>query len=118
MSQRIDTLIFLGIKGAVIALDRATGTEVWRVELKGTDFVTVVLDGDRILAASKGEVYCIDPVSCEVVWQNNLPGMGTGIVSIATANAPSNPVLGPALEKRRRDEQTAAATAAVIASSS
>jgi outer membrane protein assembly factor BamB len=112
MTQPIDTLVFLGISGVVFALDRTTGTEVWCVELEGSDFVNVVLDGDRILATTKGEIYCIDPVTAQVIWQNDLPGMGAGIVSIATAHAPSNPDLGLAQEKRRRDQQTVAATTA------
>jgi outer membrane protein assembly factor BamB len=112
MTQPIDTLIFLGINGVVFALDRTTGTEVWCVELKGSDFVNVVLDGDRVLATTKGEIYCIDPVTAQVIWQNDLPGMGTGIVSIATVNAPSNPDFVLAQEKHRRDQQTAAATTA------
>ena len=36
MSQN---LLFIGIAGNVVALDRTTGTEVWRSELKGNDFV-------------------------------------------------------------------------------
>jgi hypothetical protein len=41
------SLIFIGMAGTVVALDRATGTEVWRSELKGNDFVNVALqDGD------------------------------------------------------------------------
>jgi outer membrane protein assembly factor BamB len=114
MTQAIDTLIFLGINGVVFALDRTTGTEVWCVELEGSDFVSVVLDGDRILATTKGQIYCIDPVTAQVIWQNDLPGFGTGIVSIATAHAPSHPDLVLAQEKRHRDRQTAATTAAVI----
>jgi hypothetical protein len=34
--RRRTSLIFIGIAGTVIVLDRTTGTEVWRSELKGT----------------------------------------------------------------------------------
>ena len=41
------SLIYIGIAGTVVALDRATGAEVWRSDLKGNDFVNVALqDGD------------------------------------------------------------------------
>ena len=38
-------MVFIGIKGTVLALDRATGQEVWRSKLKGASFVNVILDG-------------------------------------------------------------------------
>jgi outer membrane protein assembly factor BamB len=41
--------IYIGIRGTVVALDRASGAEIWRADLKGSDFVNVVLDGDRVL---------------------------------------------------------------------
>ena len=37
------SLIYIGIAGTVVALDRTTGTEVWRSDLKGNDFVNVAL---------------------------------------------------------------------------
>jgi outer membrane protein assembly factor BamB len=56
-----NNLIFIGIKGTVVALDRATGSEVWRSELKGKDFVNVVLQDGDLYATTKGEVFCLDP---------------------------------------------------------
>jgi hypothetical protein len=42
-------MLFIGIAGNVLAVDRATGQELWRVRRKGFDFVNVVLeDGDLI----------------------------------------------------------------------
>ena len=38
-------IVFVGVKGKAIALDRASGQEVWRTELKGGAFVNLVLDG-------------------------------------------------------------------------
>ena len=54
MPRTIPTaLIYLGIKGSVLALDRRTGSEVWRTPLKGADFVNVVLDGDALFATAR-----------------------------------------------------------------
>ena len=39
-------IIYLGVKGSVMALDSTTGQQVWLTQLKGTEFVNVVLDGD------------------------------------------------------------------------
>jgi outer membrane protein assembly factor BamB len=104
--------IFVGIRGNVIALDRTTGQELWCAELKGADFVTVLLDGDRVLAATKGEMFCLDPHTGEQLWHNRLAGQGRGLVTIAGAGGSSNP-MPPFREKQRRDE---AAQAALLAS--
>ena len=83
MSQT--NLIFIGIHGTVLALDRATGQEVWRAKLKGSDFASVVL------------------------WQNPLKGLGVGLVTIAAPESQQTVVLH---EKQRRDQ--AASSAVVI----
>jgi outer membrane protein assembly factor BamB len=107
--------IFIGIHGDVLALDRATGQQIWRTELKGSDFVNVTLDGDRVIAATKGEVFCLDAATGQLLWHNELPGSGWGLVTIATASGSSG-ATPPLREKQRRDE--AASTAATVAATS
>ena len=108
-------LVFIGIKGSVLALDHATGQQVWATHLKGSDFVNVVLQDRAILASCYGEIFCLDPLTGNALWHNPLKGFGTGLATIAaehnsgTGNAP---VLA---EKRRRDEAAAAAAGAVAA---
>jgi hypothetical protein len=41
----------------VIALDRATGAEIWRTPLKGLDFVSVVVADRGIFASTKGVLF-------------------------------------------------------------
>jgi outer membrane protein assembly factor BamB len=103
--------VFLGVHGEVVALDRATGQELWSTKLGGGDFVNLLLDQDRVIATTKGEVYCVDAATGQLLWKNNLPGMGWGLITIATASG-ATPI-GPSSEKRRRDE--AAAGAAIAA---
>lgn len=98
-------MIYIGIRGCAVALDRATGQEVWRTELKGRDFVSVALAGRDVLAASRGRLFCLDASTGYVRWQNELTGLGWGLVSIAGADVSS------AAEAERRRE-AAAATAA------
>ena len=105
--------VFLGVHGEVVALDRTTGQELWHTKLAGSDFVNLLLDGDRIIETTKGKAFCIDAGTGQLLWRNDLPGLGLGLVSIATASG-STPS-GPSSEKRRRDQ--AAATAGVIAAS-
>jgi outer membrane protein assembly factor BamB len=45
--------VFLGTKGAVVALDQRTGDEVWRAYLKSTEFVTVLWDGEALFASTR-----------------------------------------------------------------
>jgi outer membrane protein assembly factor BamB len=109
--------IFIGIHGDVIALDRTTGQQLWKTELKGSDFVNLMLDNDHVIAATKGEIFCLDAATGELIWRNELPGEGRGLVTIATASGSSSQ-LPPMREKQRQDEAaSAAATGAVIASS-
>jgi len=106
-------VVYVGIQGTVLVLDRGTGTEMWRADLKGADFVTVVLDGDRILAATKGELFCLDSTTGRILWNNELRGLGRGLITVATANSPFGSVV-PSVDKKRRDDE-AAAGAAVVA---
>lgn len=99
--------IFVGLKGTVVAIDRATGTIQWSSDLKGSDFVNVSLQDGDLFAASKGRLYRLDPSTGHVLWVNELPGLGYGIVSIAGA-----PQTAGAAEKKRRDAQAAAAAGA------
>ena len=109
--MKTSDLVFVGIKGSVIALDRGTGQQVWATRLKGYDFVNVVQQNEVILAACHGEVFCLDPLTGDRRWHNPLKGFGTGLATIATdpdENYRSAPVLA---EKRRRDQQASQAGA-------
>ena len=103
MSQT--NLIFIGIHGTVLALDRATGQEVWRTKLKGADFANVVLlDGD-LFATADGELFCLEASTGRIRWQNPLKGLGLGLVTIA---APDSRQAVLMREKQRRDQAAAA----------
>jgi hypothetical protein len=82
---RYKHMVFIGIRGTVLALDRATGEEIWRTKLKG-DFVNLVLQDGSLFATANGELFCLDPASGEIRWNNQLKGLGIGIVSIASAD--------------------------------
>jgi outer membrane protein assembly factor BamB len=101
--------LIIGIRGTVLAVDRATGVVAWTTSLKGSDFVNVVRDGDQLFAASKGRLYRLDPATGGILWENGLAGMGWGLVSIAQS-ADGN--RGAMEEKRRQDEAAAAAVTA------
>jgi outer membrane protein assembly factor BamB len=110
--MKTSDLVFIGIKGSVVALNRATGGQEWATSLKSADFVNVGLQDGAVLAACHGEIYCLDPFTGEMRWHNPLRGLGWGLATIATEH---NSGIGnaPALaEKRRRDEQASASASA------
>ena len=96
-------MVYLGIKGGVIAVDRESGAEIWATALGGSDFVSVLVDGDRIFAGTKGEAYCLDAVSGSRIWHNDLPGRGLGIMTIATAGGSTS--VSASAGKRRKDAE-------------
>jgi outer membrane protein assembly factor BamB len=104
-------LIFVGIKGTVLALDRSTGEIKWSTSLRGSDFVNVVLQDGDLFAACRGRLYRLDPSTGEVKWCNELPGLGYGILTVAGASQTAT-----AAEKKRRDDAAAAAAASASAS--
>ena len=105
-------VVFIGIKGRVLAIDRATGQEVWRTPLKGGDFVNVVIEDGELYAATKGELFRLDPATGAILWQNGLQGLGRDLISIASSGAGGAAVIR---EKRRRDEAATAVGAAAAA---
>ena len=103
--------IYLDIKGSVLALNSANGSEVWTKKLKGLDFVNVVLDGNNLLAATQGEIFCLDPQTGIIRWNNPLKGRGYGLVSMAVPGLAAGSSAAMA-EKRRQEEEQASASAA------
>jgi glucose dehydrogenase len=105
-------LIHVGIKGSVVALDRKTGAIVWATPLKGSDFVNLLVEGDRIYATTYGEIFCLDARTGERQWHNLLKGYGRGLATMALEDGLRAGVAAALAEKRRRDEQAAAAVVA------
>ncbi|HMD97913.1 MAG TPA: PQQ-binding-like beta-propeller repeat protein [Terriglobia bacterium] len=76
-------LVFIGINGRVLALDKSTGKEVWRTDLPGLDFVNVVVEDGNVFASSRGEILCLRPEDGGIRWHNKLERLGCGFVTIA-----------------------------------
>lgn len=96
--------VYIGIKTMVLALDRKTGIERWRVKLpvkypssSASGLANVWCDGDALFASAAGEIFCLDPKTGMILWHNPLKKLGTGFVSIATENGgPRSSVPGAA----------------------
>ena len=111
MSRRSSSLVFIGLRGRVVALNRTTGDEVWRTELKGAGFVQVFRDQDYLFATTRGEIFCLSPDSGAVVWNNPLKGLGLDLASVAS-DAPLGPSADYGAPATLIQRQRAAATAA------
>jgi outer membrane protein assembly factor BamB len=101
-------IIYLGVKGSVVAINSATGQPVWSTSLKAAEFVNVVLDGDNLFATTRGEIFCLDPQGGGIRWHNPLKGYGLGLITIAGEGIGHN-TPAAAAEKYQRDQRAAAA---------
>jgi outer membrane protein assembly factor BamB len=111
-----ENLIFVGLNGYVLALDRKTGDIVWSNNELHSGYVTLLLDGDRLIASTNGYIYCLDPLTGGIVWHNPLKGYGPGtptaLVSVRGAAS-----LHPqeAMILQAADQETSAAASASVA---
>ena len=102
-------LVYVGIKGFVVALDQTSGEVAWSTELRrGSSFVPIVVEGSRVIAVSGGEVTCLDAATGRLLWHNPLKGYGMSYAMIAGA---SNQAVASAVAEAQA-HAAAAATAA------
>jgi outer membrane protein assembly factor BamB len=108
--MKLEQLIFVGLNGYALALDRETGEIVWSNNELKSGYVTLLLDGDQLIVSTNGYIYCLDPLTGEVLWNNPLSGYGMGapthLVSVRGQSSPT------------QLQQAAAAIAAAAAASS
>ena len=76
--------------------------------MKGSDFVNVALQDGDLYATTKGELFCLDPTTGGVRWQNPLKGFGTGLITIAASGSQQAVIMGV---KKQRDQAATASAA-------
>lgn len=103
----LDDLVFVGLRGYVVALHRDTGGVVWSNNNLKSGYTTLLLDGDRLIVSTNGYLFCLDPFTGGMLWEQPLTGYGVGIASLASLRGTVNPF-----------EAMAAAAAAQAATSS
>jgi outer membrane protein assembly factor BamB len=74
----IDQLVFVGLNGYAVALDRETGDIVWSNDQMKSGYVTLLVDGDRLIVSTNGYIYCLDPLTGSIIWHNSMKGYGMG----------------------------------------
>jgi outer membrane protein assembly factor BamB len=106
----IADLVFVGFNGHALALDRQTGEVVWSNNQLHKGYVTLLLDGDRLIVSTNGYMYCLDPLTGETLWHNPLKGYGVGPASLVSVRGRiSQPTV---LQAAAEDESRQAASAA------
>ncbi len=104
-------VMYVGIKGSAVALDRITGDIVWQTKLKGVGFVNLVCDEACIYATTAGEAFCLDPATGEIRWNNPLKGLGLGLASMLVPGSPSQQQQQLLFaEQQRRDQESSSAS--------
>lgn len=91
--MKIEQLIFIGLNGCVVALDRATGEVVWSNNEMNSGYVSLLLDGDQLIVSTNGYIYCIAPLTGEILWHNPLSGYGEGATALASVRGTSEQLL-------------------------
>lgn len=107
----IDQLIFVGLNGYALALDRRSGEIVWSNNQLSSGYVTLLLDGDRLIVSTNGYMYCLNPLTGEIMWHNPLRGYGTAATALVSVRGQSSQLL-------TQHAATAAAASAAATSSS
>jgi outer membrane protein assembly factor BamB len=105
----IGQLIFVGLNGYVAALHRDTGELVWKNDQLKSGYVTLLLDGDRLIVSTNGYIYCLSPYTGKILWHNPMKGFGAGApTALVSVRGQSSQLLA----SQAAAQQAAAAAAA------
>jgi outer membrane protein assembly factor BamB len=78
MSLSSEQLVFVGLNGYAVALHRDTGEIIWSNDEMRSGYVTMLLDGDRLIVSTNGYMYCLNPLTGAILWHNPMKGYGVG----------------------------------------
>ncbi len=91
--RSLDQLIFVGFNGYALALDRDSGEVVWYNSQMRSGYVSLLLDGDRLIVSTNGYMYCLDPLTGNILWHNPLQGYGVGPASLVSVHGQSTSLI-------------------------
>jgi outer membrane protein assembly factor BamB len=108
-------LVFVGFNRRVVALDRYNGDVVWDWKSpSGTGFPAILVDGDRLVVSVQGYMYCLEPVTGEVLWSNPLKGLGVGTACIASLHGNSGSAAAAAVIAQQQQQAASHGASASI----
>ncbi len=109
----LDRLVFVGLNGKVAALDRDSGEMIWRWDCPhGSGYVSLLVDGDRLIASVNGYTHCLDPLTGIQLWENPLKGFRTGPTALASVRGQTPAMLLSAAAQEAANAAAAGAAAA------
>jgi outer membrane protein assembly factor BamB len=117
MTASLKEIVFTGFNKHVLALDQNTGEILWDWACpKSSGYVSLLLTDDRHLIVSvNGYTYCLDPVTGNQRWFNELSGYGTGVASLVSVSSPGSAhTLVEAAAEADAAASSSGATSAVI----
>jgi len=92
--DKLEQLVFVGLNGYAVALDRDTGQIVWSNNEMNSSYVTMLLDGDRLIVSTNGYIYCLDPYTGRIRWHQPMSGYGAGTpTSLVSVRGQSTPAV-------------------------
>ena len=83
-------ILYVGVRGHVIAYEKSTGRQLWATPLKSSQFVNVILDGNRLFAHTYGELFALDAITGRLLWRDGLKGYGYETATLVTTASPVN----------------------------
>jgi outer membrane protein assembly factor BamB len=120
--MEINDIVYVGVNRQVLALDRQTGTVIWKtafprrfLSLSSDSFVNVLFERGSVFAHADGKLYCLDAATGHVKWENSLKGCGHGIATLATATSSTTNLAAINRKKQDATAATVVVAAAVIA---
>lgn len=108
--MNVEDLIFVGLNGYAVALHRDTGQIVWSNNELRSGYVTLLLDGDRLIVSTNGYLFCLDPVTGRILWNNPMKGYGRGAPTslVSVRGASSQSMIEQAAEEQANQAAAAA----------
>ena len=112
--MKANDILLLGLKRKVTALSRSDGCQLWCTELPGgglasADFISLICDDTRVFAYRGGHLHCLDLLTGDLLWSNDLPGYGYGLASVCVPGHGSAPDLA-AIKSIMAQSDSAAST--------
>lgn len=110
--MHLSDLVFTGFNKRVAAVHRGSGQLLWQWKAPHSGYVTLLLDGDRLIVSVNGYLHALDALTGRLLWTNDLPGFGTGVASLASVRGGSSVPL-PAFAASEDSQRAAMANSRV-----
>ncbi len=84
-------MIYGGLRGYVFCIDENSGNEMWRTKLStgglfnaaAKENVAILAKENMIIAGCNGHVWGLHPHTGQILWHNDLSGLGNGFVTLS-----------------------------------